>query len=182
MASKKFKKPNEKEYCGWQQVSIFLLHKKWGIARECKWRSFNNKTRHSCSLTRSRFTDIFPRVTRWDKNGSRAYETRQMCPSHTHFCLISCCPNESVNQALEYFLGNFEPLNQIFELKLLSQLQTICEKSIRCEKHARHKKLMRKNGAQEIMWKLTTHVSWFDYFWKIKSYPLLHEKISLSRA
>ncbi len=54
------------------------------------------------------------------------------------------------------------------------QLRTICEKSVRSEKHARCEKLARKKGAHEITQKLTTHdeitqkltthVSQFDHF------------------
>ncbi len=40
----------------------------------------------------------------------------------------------------------------------LSRLRTICEKSVRC------KKLAGKNSTNKILWKLTTHISLFDYF------------------
>ncbi len=40
----------------------------------------------------------------------------------------------------------------------------------------------RKKGTHEIMWQLSKNVSRFDYFLKQLFYPLLHEKIPLSRA
>ncbi len=55
-------------------------------------------------------------------------------------------------------------LNRLSSEKMSSWLQTIREKPARCKKHARREKFARKKDVHEIMWKLTTHFSQFNYF------------------
>ncbi len=61
--------------------------------------------------------------------------------------------------------GNHRESPKICESRTVySRLQTIHEKSPRCEKHVGCEKLASKKCAHWIMRKLTTHISWFDYF------------------
>ncbi len=64
----------------------------------------------SFPLTRDRFTDIFPRASRWDKNRLRTWQTRQMYqmyPSHSRSRLVlswwECKPGIAFSKVVSSF-------------------------------------------------------------------------------
>ncbi len=61
-------------------VDIHTLVQELWDKIEC---SLNNKERHSCPLTRARFTNMFLWASRRDENSLRIWQTRRMYPSHS---------------------------------------------------------------------------------------------------